>query len=132
MPFVTATDVQLLHVAIQGERSLLGIAVLACHDKLDAGTLAEWDSLNARVGVYLGDDPSTFRAASQMDTGQQLQREMQPWHDRLRSAGCANVPSAPPQPPSAGGLTGMFDALRDIGPIVLAIFLLREFGGRRW
>lgn len=121
MPFVTDTDVAALHQAVQSERSLLGMAVLSCRSSLDAMTLAQWDDLNARIGVYLGDSPSLLRAASQMDQGQALQREMQPWHARLRAAGCSNVPDAPPAPPAdlLGTLAGM-------APLILLAFLVHE------
>ena len=105
MPFVTSDDVKSLQRAIGDEVNGLDAAFVRCLPKLlsapDQSTQLrdEWQSMKSRAFLFVGQSPSTLRAASQMNEGQQIERDLQPWHARL-SALCADVPPAPAPPPA--------------------------------
>jgi hypothetical protein len=127
VPFVTAADVQTLHDAITAEVTDLGNAV-ARATMLDAQTVNEWHSIRERAIAYLADAPSTLRAAAQMNAGEQLQRDLGPWHARLLAAG-AHVGPAPSGPPAQADF---FSSLgKDIEWVVLGFLALQLWQTRR-
>jgi hypothetical protein len=127
VPFVAAQDVQTLHDAIAAEVTDLGNAV-ARATMLDAQTVSEWHSMRERAIAYLADSPSTVRAAAQMDAGQQIQRDLAPWHARLLAAG-AHVGPPPSPPPAQADLFGSIG--QDIEWLVLGFLALRFLDSRR-
>jgi len=127
MPFVTASDVAQLHATIDEQQMALDQSVTSC---IKAGTLdgsgslaGDWHRFTARVALYLDDAPSNLRAASQMDTGQQLQRDMHPFYGRLSAAGC----SPPPEPAPPPAPQDLFGSAKDILSLVFAVMVLSEF-----
>jgi hypothetical protein len=129
--FRTSSDVKRLHKDLASETTALGNAVTSCVDpatmayKIDQATRDEWRVMRERVIAYLGDSPSTLRAASQYDAGAELQRELAPWHARLASAGClvSAAPEAPPRPLSLGELLG---DVEKIALLALLFFAAKE------
>jgi hypothetical protein len=122
--FVTAADVTTLHATIEQELNVLGAAVVLCATKLDQQTQDEWHAMRERGIAYLADAPDTMRAKYQMDTGQALQRDLAPWHQRIADAGCSVGP-APVAPSSANVLSTISDLK---WPLLLGLgfLLLRE------
>lgn len=130
---VTDTNViQLQHTIAQQWSALHGAfdAWEAPHTAAGAHLVATMDAMDSRVAAYLAMTPSYWTAASQMDQGQELQRDMQPLYAQLRSAGVPNVPATPALPTS-DGLGGLFSGIEGILMLVLAIEALHEFSPRR-
>lgn len=128
MPIVTPSDVAQLQADIRAEADGLSQAVKACMfaNTIPGGDplVQQWIAMRSRVDAFLAQEPSWLHTAAQMDAGQQLERDLQPWHKRLEDRGCADVPPAPNPPPAPGDL---FGSLKDIGFLILAIMLVREF-----
>lgn len=126
MPFVTSADVATLHGQLESDSTALDTAV---GDAIKAGKLSgdapvarQWHRFTGRIAGYLADEPSSLRAAAQMDAGQQLQRDLLPWYPRLAAAG-VTVPPAPAPPPPAQDL---FGNVKDIVFLAFLFLLLRE------
>jgi hypothetical protein len=102
MPFVTADSVKSLQQAIAAEVTTLGSAVVKC-TTIPQADADEFRALKNRALAFVGKSPSTLTAPAQMDEGQQIQRDMAPWHARLNALGCPVGP-APAQPPAATDL----------------------------
>jgi hypothetical protein len=64
-----------------------------------------------RATDYANEPPSWWFAAAQVDAGQALQRDLQPWHARLQAAGCSDVPVAPAPPPEPVSLSQVISPL---------------------
>jgi hypothetical protein len=126
MPFVTSADVATLHGQLDSDSTALDEAVSTAitSGKLsgDSLTARAWHRFTGRIAGYLADEPSSLRAAAQMDTGQQLQRDLVPWYARLAAAG-VSVPPAPAPPPPAQDL---FGNVKDIVFLAFLFLLLRE------
>lgn len=133
MPFVTSDDVKALQLAIGTEVNGLDAAFIRCLPKLlsapDQSTQlrGEWQDMKHRAFVFVGVSPSTLRAAAQMNEGQQIQRDLQPWHARL-SALCENVPQAPAPPPAAADVVS---TVADTVKWALLAFVAYELFARR-
>ena len=128
MPFLTPDDVATLQEAIRAEADDLSQAMKNC---MFANTIAagdpivqQWITMRTRVDAYLAQAPSWLHTAAQMDAGQQLQRDLAPWHARIAAKGCKDVPPAPSPPPAPGDL---FGSLQNIGLLILAIMAFQEF-----
>lgn len=126
MPFVTSADVSTLHGQLESDSTALDEAV---SNAIKAGTLSgdapiarQWHRFTGRIAGYLADEPSSLRAAAQMDAGQQLQRDLIPWYARLAAAGVA-VPPAPAPPPAPQDL---FGNVKDIVFMAFLYLVLRE------
>jgi hypothetical protein len=78
--------------------------------------------MRTRAYAYAHEAAPTFFTASAMDAGQALQRDMLPWFDKLRAAGCdpGPTPSGPPAP------APFFSFLGELPPVLLvgALWLL--------
>ena len=123
--FVTATNVVTLHAAIKGEVTDMDNAIAQC---VAAGKLtindpdaSAWMALRNRVDAYLAEEPSNLNPATQMLTGQQIQRDIAPFRERLTALGCKVGPTpeaettprtmdaSPPILPSIFGGLGVFE-----------------------
>jgi len=127
VPFVTPDDVHALQQAVDAEALGLASALKAC---IYAGAVhpgdplvAQWQSQMDRVQAFLRENPSWLNTASQMNRGEQLQRDLGPWHARMSAAGCANVPPAPTPPPAPQDLFGNIEG---IAIAIAVIMVLRE------
>jgi hypothetical protein len=127
--FVTPSDVAQLQADVRAEWEALEHAIGACQaaGRIDDQTAVEWGAMRSRVEVYLAQEPSWLHTASQMDAGQQLQRDLAPWHARLNALGC-KVGPAPSPPPAPGGLGNILEGVEKALPFIVAILVLREFG----
>jgi hypothetical protein len=101
--------------------------------KLPKPTLAEWGDMLKRATDYANESPSWWFAAAQVDAGQAIQRDLQPWHQRLKDAGCDAVPEAPSPPPKAIDLstvvTPLAQGFASIPPLLVVIaawYFLRD------
>jgi len=131
VPFVTCSDVE----DLQAELKAQGEALTQCvADNVSAGTLsplnpllAQWTAMSRRIDTFVAESctniPPFSRAGSQMDEGQQIQRDVQPWYGKLVAAGCKGVPMAPTPPPAPQDL---FGNLENIGLLIVAIMVLKE------
>lgn len=127
MPVVTPTDVRQLQADIRGAIYPLAIAVGNCvrAGKLAASDGDAWIAFATRAEAFLAEDPSWLNTAAQMNAGEQIERDLQPWYAKLRAAGCSDIPPAPTPPPAQSDLLG---SLKDVGLLVVAAILLLEFG----
>lgn len=127
MPIVTPADVKQLQSDVRAESDALAQALKACiyASTIPAGDplVAQWTGLMDRVQAFLAQEPSWLHTAAQMNAGEQLQRDLQPWHATLQQRGCANVPPAPSPPPAPGDL---FGSLTNIGLILIVLMAMRE------
>lgn len=127
MPFVTPDDVHQLQVDLQAEADGLAQALKACifasTISPDDPMVAQWQLMMDRVQAFLRQSPSWLNTASQMNTGQQLQRDLGPWHARMSAAGCANVPAAPAQPPPPADI---FGSVSNILVLLVVMMAMRE------
>lgn len=127
MPFVTPDDVHALQLAVQSEAEGLGTALknalvgnsVSPFDPI----VAQWQGMMDRVQAFLRENPSWLNTASQMNRGEQLQRELGPWHARMTAAGVPNVPAMPPQPAPPQDL---FGNIQGIVIAIAVIMALRE------
>lgn len=128
MPIVTPDDVHALQLDVQTEAEGLGDALAKALTDSKVSPfdpiVAQWQRMMDRVQLFLRENPSWINTASQMDRGQQLQRELGPWHARMTSAGVPNVPPMPPQP---GAPQDIFGNLSNIAIAIAVIFALKEF-----
>jgi hypothetical protein len=115
MPFVTSADVEVLHGQVKAQWRALDLALAGCVQTgqltRDDPLVKEWGFFVDAVSKYLQDAPSFLglRAASQMNTGQQIQRDLAKWTEKIAALGC-NVPPAP-QPPGPGILDSVARAV---------------------
>lgn len=131
MPFVTCADVEQLQADVKSQADDLSTCIV---DNVTSNVIgptspipSQWASMRKRVDTFLAQDctnvPILSHVAAQMDAGQQLQRDLQPWYDRLTEAGCKNVPTKPTPPPPPQDL---FGNITTIVEIVALLFILRE------
>jgi hypothetical protein len=129
VPFVLPDDVHALQLAVQTEAvdldGALNRAIVAGVVSPSAPIIDEWGRMLERVRDFLRENPSWLNTASQMNRGEQLQRELGPWHARMAAAGVPSVPQMPPQPAPAGDL---FANVENIVIAIAVIMALREFG----
>lgn len=122
MPIVTPADVHALQLDVQSEANGLGTALKNALVNSTVSPFApivgEWQSMMDRVQSFLRENPSWLNTASQMNRGEQLQRELGPWHARMSAAGVPNVPAMPPQPAAPQDLFG------NIQGIVIALVVM--------
>ena len=126
VPFVTAADVATLQQSIQQELNDLDASFTECQlqGKIPAGSAEadQWANMRQRGLAFIATEPSTIHAAAQMDAGQQLQRDLCPWYDRIRASGCDPGPC--PQPPAPSDL---FSSLKGLLMIWLVIEAMKTF-----
>lgn len=129
MPFVTPDDVHALQVDVEAEAdglaSALKAAIYANDVSIFDPIVPAWQSMMTRVQLFLRENPSWLNTASQMDRGQQLQRELGPWHARMTAAGVKNVPAMPPQPPPPESLFGNVQGILIALAVVMALREMR-------
>jgi hypothetical protein len=127
--FVSAADVTNLHAKVKAQRDALANAVTSCADgtKLTAADLSEWNGVSASVDTWLADEPSTLRAGSQSDQGDQFLRDFAPWVAKLKAAGCAVIPTVTEPPKKEGLFAGLGD-LSDIVKWGVVAYVLVETG----
>lgn len=127
MPFVTPDDVHALQLDVQTETDGLATALKNAMFASDVSPfdpiIPAWQSMVDRVQNFLRENPSWLNTASQMDRGQQLQRELGPWHARMTAAGVKNVPAMPPQPAPAADI---FGSVSNIVGLLVVFMALRE------
>lgn len=124
MPIVTPDDVATLQATVRAELGGLDAAVAATPP--DTLTLIQWQTMRERAFAFLAQAPSWLHTAAQMDAGQQLQRDLAPWHERLSAAGVANVPPAPAPPPKAESLFASLEGMGGLAAAILLLVILRE------
>jgi hypothetical protein len=129
VPVVTPDDVRTLQGAIAAEVSNLGDAVARAVPPLDDVTYSQWRALRVRALNFVGQSPGWLHAAAQMNAGEQLQRELYPWHARLAAQGVKDVPPAPPPPPASSDLFGTLGKAIDVVPFLLILLAFREWKG---
>jgi hypothetical protein len=66
----------------------------------DPGIFREWKAMAKRVTLFLNEEPNWVDANTQYDRGLAIQKDLQPWYDRINAAGC-KAPTKP-APPAAG------------------------------
>jgi hypothetical protein len=123
---VTPDDVKQLQTAVQAEFTNLSKSIATCADKVPADYQDQWRQMRQRVVAFLKQTPSWLHTAQQMDDGQAIQRDLQPWYQLLSSWGCT-PPVQPTPPPSAGGLGGIFDNIGKVLPWLVIFYVVREF-----
>lgn len=112
--FVTDSDVKLLHDRIAQEWAAVAAAASNASSKLSQGQLSELGLLASRVQAMNEDAPSFWRAASQMDTGAALEKDIFAYASELSASGIPGMPAQPsPAPESA------LDKLASALPLVL-------------
>lgn len=126
MPVVTPSTVRSLQAAILQEVSTLGSAVSLNAAIIDDATRLEWHALQVRALAFTQESPSWLSTAAQVDEGQQIQRELLPWHARLQALGAQGVPMAPPGPPPPESLFGSLSSLGGMAVAVVALLVLRD------
>lgn len=100
MAFVTPDDVTQLQTQVRSQRDAIQFAIGACPAaKADPVLMAQWDAEDVIVNGFLDESPSWLSTATQMDVGQQIQRDLGQWGPRIAAKGCSNVPPAPVGPP---------------------------------
>jgi hypothetical protein len=115
MPFVTSADVEVLQAQVKAQWRSLDLALAGCIQTgqvhADDPITVQWREFVQAVSKYLQDGPSFLglRAASQMNAGQQIQRDLAKWTEKIAALGC-NVPPAP-QPPGPGILDAVSRAV---------------------
>ena len=121
MPFVSDADVKGLHERLGDEWSTIAVAIKNASDKLSQEELSSYSVLASRVSTFLGDSPSLLRAASQMNTGEALERDVFSFVERIRASGVPGLPSAPAEPAKTS-----LDKLVDALPLVLLALVALE------
>ena len=114
MPFVTDSDVKVLHDRLATEWTTIAAAASNASSQLSKDQMATMGTLASRVSSYLGDGPSLFRAGSQMDTGQALEKDVFEFADSLRSSGVPGLPASPAAAPKS-----TLDRIVELAPILL-------------
>jgi len=125
--FVTDSDVRLLHDRIGQEWAAVAAAASSASSKLSQGQLSQLGLLASRVQAMNEDSPSFWRAASQMDTGQALEKDIFAYAAGLSAMGVPGMPAQPsPAPESA------LDKLASALPLVLlAVVVVALTKGRK-
>lgn len=67
-----------------------------------------------RASDFLEEAPSILDTAAQMDAGQALQRDLQPWYQRIQDKACAVPPAPAPIAPAAPGLLSSLGNVEEI------------------
>jgi hypothetical protein len=129
LTFVTDTDVVREHGRVRSQHDALS-AMLATATLSPAGTalLPAWHELEKQIEAYLAEAPSFWRAASQMNAGQQLELDIESYRSRFAAAG-VTVPPKPdlPESPAAsapGASLGKVENVLLIGAALYALTLL--------
>ena len=125
MPFVTDSDVEVLHTRLASEWTTIESAATGNSAKLTPELLATLGTLATRVSSYLGDAPSLLRAGVQMTTGESLERDVFSFADGLRDAGVPGLPMAPSEGPKTA-----LDKIVDLAPWALVALLALEYAPR--
>jgi hypothetical protein len=132
MAFETTADVAALQARCEIEWSDLDAAFTTCQlaGKIPASSndADQWAALHARVVAFDATEPSTLHASSQAKTGRAILDDLQPWYDKLRNLGCANVPPTPaPSPEPSNPLDSLGKTITTIALVWLAIEAMRTF-----
>jgi hypothetical protein len=114
VPFVTDSDVKVKYDRVAHAWAAIAQAASGSADKLTAGEQATMGLLAGRVEKMLADEPSLFRAGSQADTADALERDVWSFADDLRSAGFAGVPQKPQAAPQT-----TLDRAIELAPLIL-------------
>jgi len=77
------------------------------------------------MGQFLGQDPSTLRAGTQMDQAEQYMRDLQPWFETVKQAGADVV--TPAKPPEAESLSQTLSKSGAILKWIVLAYLAAQF-----
>lgn len=103
-------DIQGLQQDLLGTLAATNIAVTAC-TALDPTTLGEWQTWYAGAYSFATTDAAWLNTGTQADLGQQYQRELYAWQQRLSKTCSIAVPAVDPDK-NQPDLTGVNQALR--------------------
>jgi hypothetical protein len=119
--FVTDADVKNLHARLTDEWTAVATAIRDNASKLTQDQLATYSTLATRVSTYQADTPSLLRAASQMNTGEALERDVFTFVDSIRASGVPGLPATPNEAPKT-----TLDKIVDFVPMALLAFVVFE------
>jgi len=119
--FVTDSDVKALHDRLAAEWSATAQAASAESAKLSPEQITQLGILGGRIQTVLGDSPSLWRAAAQMNAGEALERDLFTYVASLRASGVTNLPT-----PSSGPAPSPIDKLIELAPMILVAVVLLE------
>ena len=123
LPTVWLTaDIARLQQDVLREGSALDKIVVKCLPKLSADEIAQWNALFDRVQKFVAETPATLNTSPQADAGQAIQRDLVPWHDKLKK--CGVDPGPPPTSAATAPPSPVAAALAAMPPVLLVLGLL--------
>jgi hypothetical protein len=123
--FVTDVDVKGKYDRSGAEWAAIAAAASNAASSLSAAQKTQMGLLATRLQSMLADEPSFFRAASQSDTADALERDLWAFAGDLRSSGIPGVPAQSSTAPAT-----MLDKLVDLVPLVVVGLVVLELAGK--
>lgn len=113
---------------VRARRSRVAYGMFHCSTPASKEEARAFADLDDRVHKYLAEEPSWLAAASQVEAGEALERELDAWDQRLRARGCPMPAVQMPGPPAS--LASMFESLAPLATLGLLWMLARSLRGR--
>jgi len=89
-------------------------------------------AIQHRIDTFVAQEPSTLRAAAQMNEGEAIERDLAALHDQATKAGCTGLGPKPDAPPSVASMfANVFSGLTDALPVILLLVVVTQFRGGR-
>jgi len=127
--FVTDTDVVQEHERVRSQRDAIDAMVRASSKTGPDMTalVTSWNALLQQVASYLTQEPSFWAAASQMNTGQSLELDLEAYRKRFAAAGVSMPPAADlPASPASSSPAKAFGSLTTLALIGVAAYVVLQ------
>lgn len=133
MLFATPDDVTAVQADVKAQTKALSTSLGDC---IKAGKFSfskgtandpnlgrDWKAVLKRAIAFLDEEPGWVDAQSQYERGVRILSDLQPWYDRINSAGCEAPPkpAPPPSKPKGEDWFGDWGAMVALGLVVLVL-----------